>query len=377
MSCCKCESDEVIVYCLDCEDVYCQACTERIHQECDADHSIEPIVYCEKKGVRILTLVFDEVLLCIIGYLICTRTRIEETYFQVNTMCPFVTQCRRAIAFMDAGASALLQSSTFEACSIEHSFWRFYTDTWVRSIVTSTDSVLVLLANAFHVVFSDVVLVTVMIPVLSLMYALLFWILHSIEASLPKMPSLLWLERWARIINIVDFVEYSPPVTLPRTRESTDLWDWLTYTVLRITRVPRYYYGRISDGLEALLLWSVVAVLTVRLSCIIFGTPALIVVAILAMAGIFVRFPNAWKFFLVTLGVLVSVGLVMYDKHKALFAHVKQGKTFTEKVFWQVLLDILKLDKSGFDRVLLTLCATFLTLVMGLPILCKRRFKKQ
>jgi len=86
----------------------------------------------------------------------------------------------------------------------------------------------------------------------SCLYALIFWFLHWLEGRLPQVQSLLRVEDFFQLVNIVDIVEDTPPETHRRSRAAKEPWDWLTYSFDRWTRIPAHYYEQVSSRLESL-----------------------------------------------------------------------------------------------------------------------------
>ena len=119
MQCCKCDVTAVAHYCVDCDDVFCTHCSERIHQCCDEDHSIELLVDEESRGVHIITPLADEFFLILAfvygSWLVC----FNDDYFAGSAYCPFLEEVRAGIAHVDAGAVAMHRSGLQEYCGIE------------------------------------------------------------------------------------------------------------------------------------------------------------------------------------------------------------------------------------------------------------------
>jgi len=289
-------------------------------------------------------------------------------------------EVRTGIARVDSGAVHVIQNALHEACGVEDSFWRFYMDAWLRSIVTGTDSIVVLFASAFHVSFSDIAVVYIMIPVVSCAYALFFWLLHWFESHLPRTDYFKLLEMASQSINVVDLIEDTPPVTLPRTDAATNPLDWFTYTIRRVSRVPRYFYVRISSKLEAFLYWSIVISLSVRVTCIFFGVGALVPVCLVAslLALLHAKSYESWplknpkQMLLLVLMLLVSgvVAVSTFRKHVVLFANVGKRTQLSEQIFWHVVQGVFYISRDGVATLLKALAVVVVVVLalLGLPL---------
>lgn len=374
-------------YCMDCRGVFCRQCSDRVHQANDADHSVQEIAGRGRQGVHIFTPLADELILIIVFCYAASRTSFPPDYFAGSKYCPFLERIRGRIAGMDAGAVHLMHSTLHEACGIEDSFWRFYGDAWARSIVTGSDSAVVLLTSAFSLLFSDVAVVYIMIPLISCAYALLFWFLHWLESLLPRMLSLTAVEGTLGLLNVIDLVDDQPPVTLARKRAATDPVDWLTYPIRRTLRVPRYFYERISSKLEALVYWSSGFTLIIRVACVLFGPQALVPLFLLTslLAVVYGRHCRCWpmnglrQFVFLVLVMLVMGGFAAraYKKHLVLFASVSQRQALSEHLFWHVVKGVLYIGREEAAKLLGALTGVAATILLALPLvwsLAKRPF---
>lgn len=262
-------------------------------------------------------------------------------------------------------------------------------DAWLRSIVTGTDCIVVLLASAVPVFFSDIAVVYIMIPVVSCVYALCFWFLHWFESLLPRTDYLRRFEMRSQSINVVDLIEDTPPVTLPRTEAATGPLDWFTYTIRRVSRVPRYFYVRISSKLEAFLYWSIVICLSIRVTCIFFGAGALVPVSLVAslLAVVHAKsnesrpLTTTKQILLLVLMLPVSGAVVAtFRKHVRLFAHAGKCTQLSEQIFWHVVQGVFYISRDGVATLLKALAVAVVLIPLGLPLiwqLSEKHFKHQ
>jgi len=363
------------MFCVDCGDVFCNDCCSRIHQENDSEHSTEPIV--QAQGVHVLTPIIDELMLCVGIFLVANCVSIPRNYL-ASRYCPFLDAGRGFIARMDAGAAHLMQNQLHEACGLEDSFLRFFGDAWVRSIVTGTDSMLVLLSSGFSVLFSDIAVLYIMIPLFSLIYALFFWFLHWLEGLIPQFRSLLFVEKVLQFGNVVDLVQEIPPLTLPRSKAAKGPWDWLTYYCVRWTRTPAYYYEQVSSRLQSCVQWSIFCTLAIRVACIFFGVHALVPFALGIVAAIAANWQLREKLFvkahrplvllaLFTLTLLVTVPKA-YKKHRQWFGHLHSNQELSDKLLWHVTKGVFYIGREEVTNFLFTIFSLTTLVLVFTPV---------
>jgi hypothetical protein len=329
------------------------------------------------QGVHIITPLADEFILILALWCASCLISFPQDYFADSKYCPYMDWFRAGIARVDTGAVHLMRNSLHEACLLENSFWRFYGDVWLRSIVTGTDSMVVLLASAFPVLCSDIAVVYIMIPLISCVYAVFFWFLHWFESRLPRTNCLRFLEMASQFINVVDLIEHLPPVTKSRSRVATHPLEWCLYFVRRLLRVPRYFYAHISSKLQACLFWSIAISLLIRLACIVFGVRALAPVSLVAS----LLAVNHFKFYkrmslsnmrhimlvMLMLSITGAVAASFYQKHLALFKNTGKSEELSERLFWHVVRGVLNVSREMAAKLLLGLSIAIALTIPCLP----------
>lgn len=343
--CCKCDDTPGTIFCVDCESIFCVECSARIHQKKDEDHSLEVILDEGQQGVRIISPVVDEIICVLLVSFVWYRANIPPDYMSGTKYCPWLDFVRGAISRTDAGAAQLMQAPLHEACGVEDAFWRFFGDAWVRTVVTGTDTPLILMTSALSVMCSDIAVIYIMVPVISAFAATLLWGLHKVERCLPRCGVLLKIEAFARLCNLTDIVEEVPPVTAVRSTVAPSAWDFASYRIGRVLRIPAYYYNCLSERLESFAKCCMFGTLALRLVCVFFGIRVLgllilVVLLLLAQYGK-LREAVPEKKIAQAMIYCCSVALLalsslptMYHTHKAWFCEDTKLSA-TAAIFWR------------------------------------------
>jgi len=250
-----------------------------------------------------------------------------------------------------------------------------------------------LLTSVFSVILSDIAVVYLMIPSIAVVYAVIFSLIHWAEGLLPRFDFLQELEDCSNLVNILDLVEDTPPVTRPRREGAQDIWDLVTYPARRHARVPRFYFDRISDKLQTILQWSIASVVMIRLTCIFFNLQALLLAVAPFFLGAFFRgrigrqdttasqtskqtsslgrqgIRN--RFFhqiIIPLSgaMLLMVGVYTYKNHVSYFGHLQKGEDLTEKFFWHAVEGVFYINKSKTAWILKTIWLASSTIWLAL-----------
>lgn len=327
----------------------------------------------------------DEIEVAIIVAIIAWKVHLPEDYLAVSNLCPFLSFARRLFAItVDTGVVHLFHDSLNEMCGVEDSFWKFHGDLWVRSVITGTDSLVILFTSGLTVLLADVALVKIMVPVVSCVHALLCWVFYIGETLLPRSPALERMESFACAVNVMDCDNQPPPVTRWRDRPGTDYLDWISYPVERRLRIPAYFYNRVSSRMEDLLKRSFIIVFVCRLYFIGFGAFnnqfsgetswsvkfQLTAVAIAAVkflvpicrwkhlvCALTVGFPICWQF------------RSVYHSHTARFgAWRAKGAEFSDIAWWHVVKRLTSIGPGEF-HIILEVVVVLLVLLLGVNLL--------
>ncbi|CAK0883901.1 unnamed protein product [Prorocentrum cordatum] len=158
-------------------------------------------------------------------------------------------------------------------CNIEDSYWRLFTDLWVRSIVTTSDSLFLLLSTAIYAWLFSTSIVMFLVPFAAAVYGLPCALWARIEHHLPRWRPLVIVETVVKCIDLVPLSDPTdvPPKTEPRKRKSQDCVEFAQYWFARFFRQYSFYKSTIATSLRSLVTYPMSAVVVVRLVCIFLG----------------------------------------------------------------------------------------------------------
>jgi len=237
-------------------------------------HSVEKI-NLGRPGVRIITPIVREVLLVLALYAGWQATGdILDRYNRGRSICLCVDYAREMLAVADAGFFYALKDRLADMCDSEDSFWRFLADAWVRSILTGTDSWLILVVTIKRALAFKAVLFLVIAPMLALACGCITFVVLQVElAVIPQWKPFTMAERVVKKLCVLHsfnsgILRFAPPQTYPRLRGSRHWLDWLMYWVLRTFRSWTFAIAAASHVLYSLLLRGLLLSFFLRSACI-------------------------------------------------------------------------------------------------------------
>lgn len=270
------------IWCVDCKKKLCPQCAYLQHAPgtSTSTHSMEKIIRegdKKREGAHIITPILEEGLfLAVCFYAIAQQTWVQQDYLTTQVTCPVVSRARTIVAMLDSNVFYYFKETLYTWCDIEDSFWRFVTDTWVRSIVMEKDNTLLVLQTLPKALLFDVVLMYTAVPLIAMMYALLANLIYNLELLIPRTETMVKLEG---ISNALSFFEYFdagefstlPPETTKRFRPSIDMYDAWTYWKQRKSRTLMYYYNSNLSKIQAGAWQLLYVAAIVRICCIWFN----------------------------------------------------------------------------------------------------------
>eukprot|EP00755_Sulcionema_specki_P019616 Sspe_Gene.69906::Locus_41261_Transcript_1_1_Confidence_1.000_Length_1489::g.69906::m.69906 len=274
--CTTCDSSRVDAvgeyYCAPCGQILCRSCTERLHahRTLAEFHTIDRVD--KEHGVHLVSPLLHQgvVFALLLGML--SLVSIDEAYLRYEPHCPAVESIRGFISRFDSALYHLTKSRWATSCASEDSFWAFFTDMWVRSIVLDTDTWYLFLTQV-PAAFMGTAVILIISPVIATVFATVASIIHAVELRATPTMRLRDLEyrvrvagRWLGLVGRVigkpmhllrrPMVEICPPPTLP-LRPFPSRSDRVEYHFNAMVRVWRYYY-RLSCDLMTGLVYTVV-----------------------------------------------------------------------------------------------------------------------
>jgi hypothetical protein len=212
---------------------------------------------------------------------------LQSDYLTTQVVCPAVNELRSITSQVDANLFLHFKSSFMTWCDVEDTFFRFLADLWVRTIVTNTDDIVLVMQTLPKALLFDVLLINAVVPIVSFLYACLLGVVYFLESRLQRpamkddgvQPFLLRLEGFCNAINewgaSMVGADWSmtvfPPETKMRARPDLDVLEGYYYRRSRITRFFNYYWSSCLNSLQYVMWYIVIFTGVARLTCIYFG----------------------------------------------------------------------------------------------------------
>lgn len=264
-------------YCVDCGKRYCGQCSYNLHAPgmFSSNHSIEKLEDRWRRSHHFITPIVPELMVLCVAIKLGYFTQVYgEDYLASQMICPVVTEMRHIVGYVETNLVYYYKDSFFSWCNYEDSYMRFIMDTWVRTIVTRTDNALLIFQMFPKALVFNVVIMYTLVPVVSVVYALIVNVTYLIECALPDHDVFDQLEIITRRLSISEkFAESNRtlPETLRRRRSSTDYFDHIYYEYQRKVRVFKFYYSTCQEGLSRIFARVLTLNLVFRLGCFYFG----------------------------------------------------------------------------------------------------------
>jgi hypothetical protein len=218
------------------------------------------------------------------------------------------------MVWLDANLHLYFKARVSFFCDLEDSFWRLFMDTWLRGIVTGSDSWLLIITTYMGAWIFDKLITMVVAPVVGTIYAIFATIARELELKLQKFliarsqefDDPLEIENVLK--QIQDFVEtvsltrriqlkgknVPPPITHLRIRPKTDTIEHAKYLWKRAFRLLAYNQAVAAAACRWLLANSIYVAAGIRVFCMLIGrTPFLLLARLLGLGGI-ARRHQAW-----------------------------------------------------------------------------------
>ncbi|CAE8622584.1 unnamed protein product [Polarella glacialis] len=248
-------------YCVDCKKTLCRFCTVLLHHPTTnfEKHSIEEIIHTSSGGVKIFSPVLLDILLLSAAFFLLSGSGITEDYFGGTSYCPGLSRVRWGLARFDANVFFYYKEPLAQYCDWEDSYWRFFMDTWVRSILTGTDGWILLITSFIRAITFEEFIRIIITPVIAFAYALIAFCVRSFEIYLHRVfyerlegdehVVTKWLVKLEQVIKRLSFAENlhikdakpPPPPTHRRKRPAEDWAEFARYWLDRRLRLMDHY----------------------------------------------------------------------------------------------------------------------------------------
>lgn len=218
---------------------------------------------------------------------------IGPEYFNGDSYCPALSRGRRWLAQLDANLFFYYKAHLATYCDWEDSYWRFFVDAWVRGILTTTDSWLLLFSEGVRALIFEEFFRVLLTPCIALAYALVAALFVLIEWEIFKViyedcegdehratKLLTQVETAVKRVSFASKVvirdkKRPPPLTLYRKRPSEDWLEMCRYWYDRQTRTVSYHRAQAQSACRFVLRGTLWAAFIIRVVCLLFGNISL------------------------------------------------------------------------------------------------------
>ncbi|CAE7843253.1 Nef-associated protein 1 [Symbiodinium microadriaticum] len=308
VTCSNCKKDAE-VYCVDCKRELCKFCATLLHHPDTKfeKHSLEDMVKPEDgvmPEVKIISPILLDLVLFFSACFLFSGAGINAEYFSGTSYCPGLSRLRGWLVWMDANVFFYWKNELAQYCDWEDSYWRFFMDAWIRSVLTNTDSWILLIGSFIKALTFEEFMRIIITPVAAHVYAVLAYIVRSVEFWLHKilyerlegsdhtitkilqvLSRMVQQIKFAQKLGIADTSVKLAPPTHRRKRPAEDWGEYLVYMWGRRFRLLEFHKAQAHSACGALLKYSLYAALFLRIFCIIFGGETLLNIAYLLGFG--------------------------------------------------------------------------------------------
>jgi hypothetical protein len=313
-------------------DGYCDEAGRGAH-DAIKEESVEKVD--DSKGdYKLITPILTELVVLYMLYRVFIVFHIPEDYLTHVSMCPVLDYGKSWVGWLDTKLLYYLKEPLTQYCTTEDSFYKLFTDAWVRDVVTDTDDTMLLLYTRLKAFAFQAMLLVVLIPGISYVLGflnLVFWVIENVilqkivDGFLPNLkPGLKAMAQSVSSLKAYSPFDKNeaPPMTIWRYRDSRDSMECVLYAKNRVARYFQHFQESVKQDLEKLM------------GDLIFGVT-------------FYRFICIWthnlfdgycvgRFLRVVLRLIGSYPLRLLKKHQIWFAQATSGMVGDRMVMNQV-----------------------------------------
>jgi hypothetical protein len=259
---------------------YCSG-AERGPHDLIKEESVEKVDDSKRgNSYKLISPILTELVVLYMLYYVFVEIHIRQDYLTHVSMCPVVDYGKSWVGWLDTKLLYYLREPLTTYCAFEDSFYKLFTDAWVRDVVTDTDDTMLLVYTRLKAIAFQAVLMVVIIPALSWVLSFLNlvffvienWILHGIvERFLPNLkPGFKAMGQFVRYLKKFSPFDKNeaPPMTAWRYRDSRDSVEMVLYARDRVVRFWQHFHDSIEADLTKLVADLVKTVTVYRFICI-------------------------------------------------------------------------------------------------------------
>lgn len=276
------------IYDVDLDKCFCRFCAVLVHHPTTnfEENSLEEIITHENPLKIFSPVLLDLCLLYAVSW-IMSGPGVTPEYFNGQSYCPALSRGRRWLAQLDANLFFYWKARMSQFCDWEDSYWRFFTDTWVRGILTNTDSWLLILSEFIYAFIFEEFMRTLVTPFVAIVYAIVASIVEFVEWHLSQILLKEHKDTLGCIGEVMSRISFAsrlvikekkvpPPPTYLRKRPMKDWVELAKYRYGRHIRLVRFYKAQAQTACRFILQGSLQAAIAIRALCILLGNSALL-----------------------------------------------------------------------------------------------------
>jgi hypothetical protein len=285
---CSNKKEPAKVYCVDCKKPLCKFCVALLHHPTTKaeKHSIEELD--ADQSLEILTPILLDLLVLGGVVFLMSGSSITPEYFQGTSYCPGVTRARSAFVKYDPNLFFYFKADIAKYCDLEDSYWRFFMDTWIRGVLTETDTWLLICSELVKALAFEELVRIVISHVIPWFFAPVATLVRFVEVQIQrftydhegrKHTLTHFLEKTAKVVEKISLAPKLQldsgvtvvPRTLRRRRPSEDWLEDLSYQWSRLTRRQHLYSVEAHRACTFVLRGTLVFAVVVRVACMFMG----------------------------------------------------------------------------------------------------------
>lgn len=285
---CTNKKEPAKVYCVDCKKPLCKFCVALLHHPATKaeKHSIEELD--DDQALEILTPILLDLLVLGGVVFLMSGSSITPEYFLGTSYCPGMTRARSAFVKYDPNLFFYFKADIAKYCDLEDSYWRFFMDTWIRGVLTETDTWLLICSELVKALVFEELVRIVISHVIPWFFAPVATTVRFVEVQIQrftydhegrKHTLTHFLEKTAKVVEKISLAPKLQldsgvavvPRTLIRRRPSEDWLENLTYRWNRLTRSTNLYSAEAHRACTFVLRGTLVFAVVVRVACMFMG----------------------------------------------------------------------------------------------------------
>jgi len=210
---------------------------------------------------------------------------ITPEYFQGAPYCPGVTRGRSSFMFYEPTLFFYFKADIAKYCDFEDSYWRFFMDTWIRGVLTETDTWPLIISSLIKALFFEELVRIVISRIIPFFFVLVATPVRGVEVWIQRFTkehegrNHLLTKFLKKTAEVVEMISLAPklldssvkvaPKTLHRKMPSKDWLEGWNYRLNRLTRLKNVYSVEAHRACTFVMRGTLVVTAVVRVACML------------------------------------------------------------------------------------------------------------